>query len=901
MSPILAIFRLILGVIVVLTLLLLVSTWIFSPLVVRSYAPDYLTPLGLELTPESQIRLNPFKVSINIYELGLRPVQSKSERAIDKTNTITDAEANAPEASISNAVIDLNLLALIQNRIAFDQLDFEKLHLNIKRDENTLKVAGYEIDLEQAPREEPLPNTQPASLEATKLSPPAENTAAFETPASKVSKTSNKSDPSEGQQEDVGVAITQWTLDIPSLTITDFRTNIIDHEQAHSVHLEDLSIGQLELSHDWLAGKLELSALLNSAPLSLSADMNFEDQVGTLGFNATLEKLPSNQLAYLAKEQLDKLDGSLSFDIKGEAALQENGTTIKLDQSFVEANNLNLTLTDIEVRESSIRLDAQSLTLIMPSEGEISAEGAFSLNGETLEVGPSNTTDVLVAVQQLSLPEQTFSFIGPQSLESKIKAIEISGIQYSLKAEESLINTDQVAEKNVVSTNSTESQDVDESSSNNEIASTEPTSEKLPALASIDKLVVEQIAASTDELSIESIELGKLEVNALIDAQQQVINLVNLSTPQKDTEQQSTDNSEPTVIEGESATPSDEEKPFRLSLGSFSLTEPGLINLSYEGVQPAFKQSIRLEKSSLEKLDSSQPLSYSHLELAFSSNEYTRADISGEIAPFAEQTNLTLDIQLKEFMLPNISPFIRTAAGFDMSNGQLDSDTKLAIVNDEIDGVAKLEIRGLEIDNAGDVHTGSLAEKSFIPLNLALGALKDSDGRIELDVGLTGNVHGPNFGLNGFLNLIAQKAALAASESYLINTFVPYANIVTLTKIAGSYALTPRVDDLIFETGQYELTNEQTEFLDKLAALLEDKQDTDMRACGFSTYTEEEATPDTITPEQTGALRELARQRENALKTYLVSEKSVPSSRILLCGGKIDQRLDIAPRIEFTF
>ena len=427
------------------------------------------------------------------------------------------------------------------------------------------------------------------------------------------------------------------------------------------------------------------------------------------------------------------------------------------------------------------------------------------------------------------------------------------------------------------------------------------TAKTLPALAVIDKLVVEQISASTTALSIESIELGKLSANALIDAQQQLSNLVSLSESPENAPRAINDSDDNANVP-EEQTVVDEEKPaYRFSLGSFLVAEPGTINLNYKGVEPPLKQSIRLEKASLEKLDSSAPLSYSQVELAFSANDYTRADISGEIAPFADQTNLNLDIQIKEFMLPSISPFIRSTVGFDMSNGQLDSDTQLAIVNDEISGNAKLEIRGLEVDNAGDVHTGSLAEKTFIPLNIALGALKDSDGRIELEIGLTGNVHGPNFGLNGFLNLIAQKAALAASKSYLINTFVPYANIVTLTQIAGSYALTPRVDDLVFEPGQYKLTEKQTGFLDKLAALLEDKKDTDMKACGFSTYAEEEATKDTITAEKTNLLRELAFQRESALKTYLVSEKNILSSRILLCGGKIDQRPDEAPRIEFKF
>ncbi|WP_156502218.1 DUF748 domain-containing protein, partial [Oleiphilus sp. HI0067] len=231
-----------------------------------------------------------------------------------------------------------------------------------------------------------------------------------------------------------------------------------------------------------------------------------------------------------------------------------------------------------------------------------------------------------------------------------------------------------------------------------------------------------------------------------------------------------------------------EQEAFGFSLSKFALKDQGMVNFIYEGVTPSFKQSLNIDKLTLAKLDSTTPDSFAQLHAMFTAGQYTSAEIKSELAPFKDKTNLSLEMNLKEFSLPKISPFIRTAAGFDMSAGQLDSETKVSVVDDEIDGTVDLHIRGLEIDNAGDVHSGSIAEQTFIPLNLALSSLEDSNGRIELDIPLKGNVNNPDFGLNGFINLVAQRAALAASQSYLINTFVPYANIVTLTTIAGSYA-----------------------------------------------------------------------------------------------------------------
>jgi len=308
---------------------------------------------------------------------------------------------------------------------------------------------------------------------------------------------------------------------------------------------------------------------------------------------------------------------------------------------------------------------------------------------------------------------------------------------------------------------------------------------------------------------------------------------------------------------------------------------------------------LKLETLDIKHIDNSDPLNKAELAIGVSSGTYTRADITGHVAPFANKANLDLEIKIREFGLPEISPFIRTATGFDMTTGQLDSDTTLTVVNDEIDGVAQLQMRGLEIENSEE--QGALVSQTFIPLNVALGVLEDSDGVIEIEVPLKGNVNSPQFGIEGFLNLVAQQAALLASQTYLINTFVPYANIITLTNIAGNYALKPRVDDLIFEEGKSELDSDQKEFLDQLALLLEDKSDINMKACGFASASEQEGARETLSPTQRAALRELALKRSLSVKNYLVADKGIASARILICQAKVEQADAAHPRVEFEF
>ncbi|MFT6268032.1 MAG: hypothetical protein ACJAVV_000837 [Alphaproteobacteria bacterium] len=48
-----------------------------------------------------------------------------------------------------------------------------------------------------------------------------------------------------------------------------------------------------------------------------------------------------------------------------------------------------------------------------------------------------------------------------------------------------------------------------------------------------------------------------------------------------------------------------------------------------------------------------------------------------------------------------------------------------------------------------------------MPLNIALGLLKDDSGNIDLDLLMRGNVAQPSFGVESFVTLIIKKAAMS--------------------------------------------------------------------------------------------------------------------------------------------
>ena len=110
-----------------------------------------------------------------------------------------------------------------------------------------------------------------------------------------------------------------------------------------------------------------------------------------------------------------------------------------------------------------------------------------------------------------------------------------------------------------------------------------------------------------------------------------------------------------------------------------------------------------------------------------------------------------------------------------------------------------------------------------MPLNIALGMLMDGDGNLELGVPLSGKTSDPSFGLSSFIALVTQKAAMSAAESYVMKTFVPYANIVSIAKSAGEFLLKVRFEDLPYEINQVTPNVSQQAYLDPFIALMQDK------------------------------------------------------------------------------
>jgi len=115
-------------------------------------------------------------------------------------------------------------------------------------------------------------------------------------------------------------------------------------------------------------------------------------------------------------------------------------------------------------------------------------------------------------------------------------------------------------------------------------------------------------------------------------------------------------------------------------------------------------------------------------------------EITGKIYPF--KTNLFVDVKasLRDFNLSPMTPYSGTYAGYKIEKGSLSFDLKYLISGMKLDAENKVVIDQLTL---GDRVESPQATK--LPVGLAITLLRDSDGKINLDIPLTGRIDDPEF------------------------------------------------------------------------------------------------------------------------------------------------------------
>jgi hypothetical protein len=375
----------------------------------------------------------------------------------------------------------------------------------------------------------------------------------------------------------------------------------------------------------------------------------------------------------------------------------------------------------------------------------------------------------------------------------------------------------------------------------------------------------------------------------------------------------------------------------QFNIGKLVIRGNSRIRFEDATVEPSVSTQVALDTVELENLDSAKPDSESPFKIQGKIGKYTEIDFKGSLKPFGERLSMDLKGNIADLELPPFSPYIVNAIGYKFTSGQADADIKMAVNQGQMDG--KTEFRFDQI-RAEAVDAETLQKRNIkqtIPMETALSLLRDKDGTIKLQVPISGDIADPKFSVGGAINQALLKATTKASMAYLKYALGPYGLAIAAAEVAYMAATKAggiRLEPVKFVAGTAEVDPANQDYVEKLAAILNDRPEARIRVCGIAAQVPDQAavlaqgsddgserpppsTPDEAeeesyasTPAAAGAtvaqlpaeqLEALARARSMAIKDYLVARHGIKDDRILICHPEIDKTAEAKPRAEILF
>jgi hypothetical protein len=669
-----------------------------------------------------------------------------------------------------------------------------------------------------------------------------------------------------------------YEIIIPEIIINNTNLDLQHFKQQHVIALQSLNIDNSRMSLANQSLSLNLKSTINDAPLAISIDTALHQQLGEVKIAITLEQLALNTFQQFLPDGIKGLTGEVSYSANHLLTLSKDRTQAIVNDLKLSLNALAVEQGNVAISVNEQAINSEMLTIAIEPSQALSVDGVMNFSGNQFVALTVDTEEQLAEIGAVSIPKMKFS-LSDNMPSANIESLLINQAIFSQRA-----------------------------------------NQEIPALAAFSALRIDGISATQQSLNITDMSLSGLKVDVSLDQDKVMENLVVLNSISEnvvkddpkvaDTESEAVTSettneqviSEPEVNVAANDNSTSEVASFAFALDRFQLQDEAVINLNDKSVMPNYQRVFRLITLDVNDIDTQSNELISKAKLIGKSDQYAHFDFKATGQPFIDKKHFSVNGVLKEVSLPAVSSYIKDALEHEIISGQVDLDVDAKLTGTIIDGNIDVMLRGIEFSAADDHEANSINDKTSIPFNVALDMLKDSDGNVELSLPLSGDTSSPSFGASGFLTLLIKQATMAAAKEYLITTFIPYASVLKVALIAGEYALKLRVNDLIYQPKQTELTATQIEFMRQLSVLLAEKSDVNVKLCPVATTLDldDVKAGDLTLPDNITLLKGLSQTRINQFKAYMVNELKVESSRLLLCTPQVDSSESAQSRIEFV-
>ncbi|TDT41693.1 uncharacterized protein DUF748 [Halospina denitrificans] len=265
--------------------------------------------------------------------------------------------------------------------------------------------------------------------------------------------------------------------------------------------------------------------------------------------------------------------------------------------------------------------------------------------------------------------------------------------------------------------------------------------------------------------------------------------------------------------EGDDTESEEDADPFGITIEGIELTE-GSLKFADNSLPLPFATSIHTLNGQISTLSTSSAQA-AEVNLEGQVADYGLARIGGTIHAWDPMRETDLGLTFRNLQIPEYSPYTVQFAGRKIAGGTMDLDLDYVVKDRQLDGSNNLVLHDLKL---GEKMASS--DAMDLPLDLAIALLKDSDGVIDLDLPVSGNVGEPDFDFGQVIRQALNKTLTSVVQA-------PFRFLASLVG-ADSEDL-GRVE---FPAGRGDLTPPQRERVAKLREALNERPELILELAG---------------------------------------------------------------------
>lgn len=257
-------------------------------------------------------------------------------------------------------------------------------------------------------------------------------------------------------------------------------------------------------------------------------------------------------------------------------------------------------------------------------------------------------------------------------------------------------------------------------------------------------------------------------------------------------------------------------KPLGIRIGQIDIND-GSANFADLTLTPNFATAIQQLNGQIGTIDNRKPTP-AKVDVKGKVDRYAPVTIKGALNPFNPLASLDIATSFKRVELTTLTPYSGKFAGFRIRKGRLNLDLHYLITNGQLKAENKVVVEQLQLGEKVDSP-----DAVDLPIRLAIALLKDTEGRISIELPVSGDLNNPQFSVMPIVWQTLRNLVLRAAQA-------PFKFIGGLISGGGSEDL----GTVAFAPGSSELSGDAQSTLDKLASALKERPELRLEIEGTS-------------------------------------------------------------------